>query len=144
MARQRLGAYAKLSATFYRDDAILRAGEAAETLYVRGLAFCAESVSDGFITELQVEHVIGVRLKALAQRVEALVREGLWEPVDGGYVVRGWLKWNKSAEDIGMTRKRDRERKSSGRNPSGIHLESVRSPSGFQTNGATHAAGFPV
>lgn len=108
--KKRLGPWAKLSATYYRDDAIMAAGEAAEVLFVRSLAFCAETPSNGYITERQVK-LIGVGLRNLDARMTALAREGIWQKVDGGYVVRSWLKWNTSAEDAGMTRKNDRERK---------------------------------
>lgn len=131
---KRLGAYAKLSATYYRDDAVLRAGEAAELLFARGLAFCAESPGNGYITDMQVTHVIGIGLRKRDDRVKALVREGLWEKVDGGYVVRSWLKWNRSAEQMSMDRKNDRERKArqakvdAERNPDGNEPESDRNP----------------
>lgn len=39
---RRSGAYAPLSAHYYKDDVIDEAGPEAELLYVRGLAFCAE------------------------------------------------------------------------------------------------------
>lgn len=123
VAEKRLGAYAKLSATYYRDDAVLAAGDAAEVLFCRSLAFCAEAGSDGYITDRQVV-VIGVGLKGLTKRVASLVTEGVWEKVDGGYVVRSWLKWNRSAEEAGMVRRKDRERKK------GIHLVSTRNPDG--------------
>lgn len=121
---KRLGAYAKLSATYYRDDSLLRAGDQAEVLFTRGLAFCAEASSDGYITDLQVTHVVGIGLKALQKRLDALVNEGVWEKVDGGYVVRSWLKWNRSAAEVGMVKKKDRERKRSDGNPDGIPPDS--------------------
>ena len=104
------GPYAPLGTSYYLDDAIMAAGERAEILYVRGLAFSSNADADGFITDRQLV-AIGVGLTGLNQRVEALVREGLWERLDGGYQIRAWLKWNKSAEAIGRYRKNDRERK---------------------------------
>jgi hypothetical protein len=110
-----LGPYAPLSASYYRDDAILEAEERAELLYVRGLAFCSDAMSDGFISDRQVAHVVGAGMKDVKTRAAKLVQVGLWESVDGGYMVRSWLKWNRSAEDIGRARKQDRDRKSSQR-----------------------------
>jgi hypothetical protein len=110
-----LGSYAPLSATYYRDDAILEAGEKAELLYVRGLSFCSEAMSDGFISERQVVAVVGAGMRDTQSRAQTLVDVGLWERVDGGYVVRSWLKWNKSAEEIGRARKQDRDRKATAR-----------------------------
>jgi hypothetical protein len=110
-----VGQYAPLSATYYRDDAVLEAGERAEVLFTRGLAFCADSNSDGFITERQVRSVLGVGLTGLPKRVARLVEVGLWECADGGYLVRSWLKWNRSAAELGRVRKQDRERKATER-----------------------------
>lgn len=116
MARPKsLGSYAPLSATYYRDDAVLEAGEKAELLYVRGLSFCAEAVSDGFISDRQVVAAVGIGMRDANKRAERLVQVGLWERVDGGYVVRSWLKWNKSAEEIGRAQRKDRERKANAR-----------------------------
>lgn len=108
--RKRLGPYAKLSATYYRDDAIMAAGEAAEVLFTRSLAFCAETPSNGFITDLQVA-LITIGLRKVEERIKTLLDYDIWQKVDDGYVVRQWLKWNPSAEEAGMVRKNDRERK---------------------------------
>jgi hypothetical protein len=108
---RRLGVYAPLSATYYQDDDIADAGEAAELLYVRGLAFCAGRPSDGFISDTQVVRFVGVGMGDALDRAETLVKVGAWERVDGGFVVRSWLKWNKSAEELGQDRTRDRDRK---------------------------------
>jgi hypothetical protein len=110
-----LGAYAPLSATYYLDDALLEAGEKAEVLFTRGLAFSSSSDSDGFITDRQVSTVLGVGLTGVPARAKALVAVGLWERADGGYVIRSWLKWNRSAEDMGRSRKQDRDRKAAQR-----------------------------
>jgi len=121
MARPKsLGAYAPLSASYYLDDALLEAGEKAEVLFVRGLAFSSNSDADGFITDRQVVNVLGIGMRDAAARAKKLVEVGLWERLDGGYVVRQWLKWNKSASDIGRALKKDRERKASDRKLPGL------------------------
>lgn len=110
---RRRGAYAPLAATYFTDDDVMEAGEEAELLFVRGLAFCAGNpASDGYITDKQVSRVIGAGMGDLAERVQQLVSVGLWERLPGGYAVRSWLKWNKSAEEMGRFRARDRDRKS--------------------------------
>ena len=141
------GSYAPLSATYYRDDALLSVSEGAELLYVRGLAFCAESVSDGFISDRQLVAVVGIRLRSVARRAAELCEVELWSHVTGGYVVRSWLKWNRSAEDIGRHKRNDRERKASAKRaltcedteservvPVGIPPESARNPSGVRSD----------
>ena len=76
MARPKsLGAYAPLSATYSDDDAILEAGEKAELLFVRGLAFCSGSSSDGFISDRQVVAKVGAGLTGVPARAKRLVEE---------------------------------------------------------------------
>jgi hypothetical protein len=134
MARPKvLGNYAKLSASYYRDDAILEAGERAELLYVRGLAYCSEAMSDGFISDRQLIAIVGVGMRDAAKRASLLVSVGVWTRVEGGYVVTSWLRWNKSAEEIGAALRRDRERKAH-QDPSGTGQDSERIPDGIQAD----------
>jgi hypothetical protein len=128
------GPYAPLGAKYYFDDAILEAGEQAELLFVRCLAFLAEASSDGFITERQMVSAVGVGLRGVPKRVSRLLEVGLLERVDGGFVARSWLKWNKSTEDIGKYLKRDRERKA--RNHAGVAPNSGRNPTGIPPDSA--------
>lgn len=121
MARPKsLGAYAPLSAAYYLDDALLEAGEKAEVLFCRGLAFSSGADADGFVTDRQVVTVLGIGMRDAAARARRLVEVGLWERLDGGYQIRSWLKWNRSAEDIGRARKLDRDRKASARKLPGM------------------------
>ena len=117
---KRNGSYAPLSAHYYKDDAVARAGERAELLYVRGLAFCAETLSDGFITDTQLRMFVGAGLTAIPNRAKQLVAVGLWERVDdgalfdcqgSGYRVVGWTKWNLSKAEIREKQRKDAERK---------------------------------
>jgi len=105
------GSYAPLSATYFRDDAILEAGPDAELLFVRVLAFLSDASSDGFITERQLKFAVGYGLRSVQKRVTRLQEVGLLEAVDGGFTPRSWHKWNKTAEEIGKNLKRDRQRK---------------------------------
>lgn len=133
---RRVGAYAKLLANYAADDAIIAAGEQAELLFVRALAFCATSDSDGFVTESQVNRYIGAGMKSLSRRVDALLTHGLWEKADGGYVVRSWTKIHETAEEKGRARRKDRERKAS---PPEFRAESERNPSGIQKEGSSES-----
>lgn len=123
------GPYAKLSAGYYLDDAILDAGPEAELLFVRCLAFTATSSSDGFITERQMK-TVGLGLRNLPRRIDSLLRVGVLVHEDGGFLIRGWLKWNKSAAEIGRELRRDRERKA--RKHAAEPVDSDRNPVGIQ------------
>ncbi len=135
---RRNGPYAPLSATYASDDAIIEAGEAAELLFVRALAFCATSNSDGYVTRAQLIRHVGAGMDDTLDRAARLVEVGLWEQLDGGWQINAWLKWNKSAEELGRHRAKDRERKRA-RNgdgtpptpPRGFHMDSARNPDGI-------------
>lgn len=168
MAQNRIrnkGSYAPLSAHYYKDDAIDMAGPEAELLYVRGLAFCADVLSDGYISDRQLLRFVGVGLEDVQARADALVDARLWERDDniGGYWVRSWLEWNRSRDEITDYQVKDAARKrrpepektpddppptpprgtpeTSERTPNGLPPESVgrpeRSPEGIQPRART-------
>ena len=126
------GAYVPLAAQYFMDDAILEAGADAELLFVRCLSFLASVSSDGFITDRQMKSIVGLRLRNVPKRVDTLTKVGLLNAVEGGFVVRSWTKWNKSAEEIGKLLAKDRERKS--RKQSDVEGVSSRNDSGIQTD----------
>lgn len=109
---RRNGAFAPLGAHYYDDDAVIAAGEKAEVLFTRGLAFAARKPMDGFISDLQLTTF---RLSAVKNRAAKLVEVGLWEQVDGGYRIRAWLKHNASKAEIEEKQRKDAERKRGGR-----------------------------
>lgn len=119
---KRNGSYAPLSANYYDDDAVIAAGEKAEVLYTRGLAFCARTLTDGVITDLQLTR-IGAGLPGLNARAKKLCEVGLWRRLDGdlldqegsGYQVVRWLKWNLSKAEIEARQRKDSERKAGGK-----------------------------
>ncbi len=111
---KRLGEYVPLSATYADDDAILCLSPLAELLYVRGLALVSKLHSDGYLTEAQVIHRAAGKLggdQKIRKFTEELIASGLWLREPGGYVIRGWTKWNRSMEDLGRERAKDRDRK---------------------------------
>jgi hypothetical protein len=111
---KRLGEYVPLSATYADDDAILCLTPLAELLYVRGLALASKLHSDGYLTEAQVVHLAARKLgteQKIKKLIEELLAPGLWLRESGGYVIRGWTKWNRSMEDLGRERAKDRDRK---------------------------------
>lgn len=110
---RRNGSYAPLSAHYYKDDALAEAGERAELLYVRGLAFSADILKDGFISDVQLARFPGVGMTDVVKRAKRLVEVGLWLRDDerGGYVVRAWDKWNQSLEEIQAKQRQDAARK---------------------------------
>lgn len=107
------GSYAPLSAHYYKDDAIADAGEAAELLFLRGLAFCADVISDGFISDTQLSRFVGVGMRDATKRAKRLVEVGLWAREDAGWRVTSWLGWNRSRAEILDLNRKDADRKGS-------------------------------
>ena len=124
MAMKRPGIYAPLSAYYFDDAAIMEAGEDAELLYVRMLAYAARQMEyEGFISDRVITSRLGILPREsgngmgtvpgtdAGSRAGVLAELGLLTREPGGYRITGWLKWNKSAAEMGKERARDRVRK---------------------------------
>lgn len=110
---RRNGSYAPLSAHYYKDDAIAEVGVKAELLYVRGLAWCADVLKDGFISDTALSRFVSVGIpgaQALAKKLDAA---GLWirDDDEGGYWVKSWEKWNLTKAEIDEKLTKDAARK---------------------------------
>lgn len=119
MARKRPAPYVPLSVYYADDEAIMEAGEDAELMYVRILAFCGRTPkTEGWISDKQIRTRLGLETRpevgpetAPEKRAERLAEVGLLVRQGSGYAVASWLKWNRSAEEIARTQGQDRERK---------------------------------
>ncbi len=119
--------WCKLYARMPRDVKIRRAGEAAAWLFVVGMCHCAEQETDGFIA---VEDLPAFGLTRVKSRVDALVREGLWLEIDGGWQIARWQELQETTDRIQRKREAARKRQAKRRH-------SV-------TNGVSHAEVTPT
>lgn len=100
--------WCRLGSTYYLDPALVRAGEAAEVLFTRLLAYCAEKETRGRVPKDVLPYLAPMRTK---QRTAALLRENVLLD-DGQYViVRSWEKWQEAHDTEAERRRKDRERK---------------------------------
>lgn len=99
--------FVKLRTRYYADVALMRAGEPAEVLFTRGLAYAGEQETDGFIPAEALPRLTPTRGRA---RVNALIREGLWEPVLGGWLITGWTRHQISSDQLEQKREAGRKR----------------------------------
>lgn len=99
--------WVKLDTTFYLDEAIVAAGEAAEVLFVRAMAWCGDRENDGVVPRDIVPRLTPTRGKA---RAAALVREGLWEPVPEGWRIRSWSRKQRTKTQVEGERAAGRKR----------------------------------
>lgn len=124
MAVRKPGVYVALSANYADDEAIMDAGEDAELLYIRMLAYCARTpLTEGWISDRVVLSRLGVMPRLAGNgagnepgtdagsRAAKLCEVGLIHRDEDGYRITSWLKWNRSVEEMGRERARDAERK---------------------------------
>lgn len=128
--------YVRLQWNYFQDEKIMKAGGRAELLYVRGLAWCAYTLSDGQIKRYELTWV-GRGLSQVSARSRQLVVHGLWAPAEDGdgFVIVNWSKHNRSAEEIIAARHQDADRKKatrSGRSPRGVQADKNARPAGLQ------------
>lgn len=127
MAMKKPGIYAPLHAHYFDDTAIMEAGEDAELLYVRMLAYASRQMElEGYLSDRVITSRLGIMPRMeddgtgivpgtdAGSRAGTLAGVGLLTRTGSGYRISGWLKWNKSAEEMDKERKRDRARKTNG------------------------------
>lgn len=105
--KRQLPLWYRMAAGYYKDDAVITAGEAAEVLFVRALGYSKEQDTDGFISTNALPWIVKTKAK---QRVVALVAAGLWVEVDGGWRISNWALWQETREQIEANREAARER----------------------------------
>lgn len=90
-------AWIKLEASVARNRKFVKAGPAPSWLWVCGLAYCQEGLTDGFIPTEALPY-LGV--KNAPQLAAHLVAAGLWEQAEGGWQVHDYLLHNRPALEI--------------------------------------------
>jgi len=131
MAKRRPGPYVPLSVYYFDDPALMEAGEDAELMYVRMLAYAGRSPqNEGWIPHQVALTRLGIspRMVALTnhslenvpenvpesvpeKRLERLQEVGLIRREGDGWQLVSWLRWNRSAEELHLDRSADRRRK---------------------------------
>lgn len=93
--------WVRLDDAFPRNNKILRIGKDAKLLYIMGLCHCASNLTDGLI-ETKAARLIAAYAEVddFDAAAQDLAREGLWQPVEHGYLVHDYLKYNPTAEAV--------------------------------------------
>jgi len=107
--------WVKLDDQFPDHPKVEAAGPMAAWLYVCGLCYCAEHLTDGFIPASKAARLAPVPAKHL----ERLCQVGLWTKVDDGYRVHDYLDFQPSGETVRRERKAASERMANKRGRSG-------------------------
>lgn len=98
----------KLESRYADDRAVVAAGEKAEVLFVRAIAYSTDFETKGFVPSHQL---VRFGLSGVKARADALVREGLWEVVGGGWRIRSYERLQAEALAVMRRREADKERK---------------------------------
>lgn len=109
--------WVKLDDGFAEHPKVIAAGPLAGWVHVCGLCYCNRNLTDGYVPRAiarrlaDFEHVgletggvpgmvaVGVDVDC-ELLVEILVEVGMWEEVEGGYVIHDYLDYNPSKEDV--------------------------------------------
>lgn len=91
-------AYAKIDDGILDHPKCLMAGEEATNLFIRSIIWCNRHLTNGFIPHEACTTL--TRTRNLNSRVAALLRVRLWERVEGGYRIVGFLDHNDSKEEV--------------------------------------------
>lgn len=126
--------YIPLTVTFFEDERIIEAGDAATLLYLAMCLRCKAMGTDGRLREAQIQRLNRPRWKPELAKLASLglvVRDEVTQE----WCIAGWFGHNESLAEIDDKRAADRERKAaeaerrrgldSGRNPSGIGPDSA-------------------
>lgn len=107
--------WVRLDDGFFRHPKARAAGKDGRALFVAGLCWSADNLTDGFIPTAslaQVLHDAEVRAPTVVRLVDA----GLWEPTDVGWHIHDFLDFNKSREAVLKERDAWRKRQTRARN----------------------------
>lgn len=117
--------WVRLDEQFARHPKVATAGPLGMALQVAGLCYCNEYLTDGFVPRHVVPGLLN--LEGLSMRVwsngifgggedaawelvlEDVVVAGLWHPVDGGYRIHDYHKYQPSKADVLAERKQKSE-----------------------------------
>lgn len=98
-------AWVKVDIAAPRDPRLLAVGHRAAWVFVCSLCYCGEHLTDGFVPTAALPLCNGT--KADARRLE---EQELWQPVDGGWKIRGYLDRQRSREQVERDRAEAAER----------------------------------
>ncbi len=80
-------------------------------LHIWGLCYCARHLTDGFLANVVPRGAHFVPRSDRRQRViNGLLEAGLWEQVDGGYIIRDYLDYNPDAASVKEKRQQNADR----------------------------------
>ena len=125
-------AWMRIESGVARHPKFQAAGPVAAWLWICGLAYCQETLTDGVIMASSIRYLGVLRPERAVNR---LLSCGLWERVDGGYRIHDYLEHQRSASQI---RQIQAERVAAGRRGGEANRKQVASAKSKQTANPQH------
>lgn len=94
---RRNGPWIAFNTAFLRNAKIEAVSANAVVLYISLLCESGDNLTDGFVREGSLPRLLG-EARATSEHLDELVRVGLLEAVEDGWVVPGYLVWNPTRE----------------------------------------------
>lgn len=90
-------AWVKVDTSFATHPKTLQVGPLGEALWLRGLCYAADHLTDGFVPDTFLKRMGDLKATPVAAK---LVAVGLWERVEGGYQIHDYLVWQRSRDEV--------------------------------------------
>jgi hypothetical protein len=115
--------------------------DAAQALWLRAGAYCAEKLTDGQIDD----RIIATLLRGKPKTVTELVESGMWRRTSAGVEFHDWLEYQPSADSVKRDREQARERMANVRaNKKRSSISPVPDPDPIDTDEAPEVALDPA
>lgn len=108
--------WVKIDVAWLRDPAVLALSATAKLLYVSAMCWAGEHLTDGRLSPPEAR-AAAAQASVPFSAHKALVEAGLWEPADGGWTIRNYLRWQRSKAEVTAERDAARQRMSRRRTP---------------------------
>jgi hypothetical protein len=92
--------WVRVETRFISHPKVLDIGPLGEALWLRGLCYAGEQLTDGFVPSSFIKRMGDMKGVVIAAR---LVSAGLWDEEDGGYVIHDFLDWQRSRDEVSET-----------------------------------------
>lgn len=107
--------FVRMDDHFPQHPKALALEDAAFAMHVRAICYCSTQLSDGLVRSGALPLL--TRHRKPLSLVAALVKEGLWEPQEDGWIIHDYLDWQESRASVLAKREAARERMSRRRSP---------------------------
>lgn len=83
-----MSSWVRVETRFVNHPKVLDIGPLGEALWLRGLCYAGEQLTDGFVPDSYIKRMGDMKGPTIAAR---LVEAGLWDQVDGGYQIHDYF-----------------------------------------------------